>query len=319
MLTMTPMTMTMTMQTTEPCVVPGVTVWMDHWRERADTALQQLCGSGALGQADARLREAMRYSLLAGGKRLRPVLVYAAAEALGGSIGTREDTDRIACAIECIHTYSLIHDDLPAMDNDDMRRGMPTCHRAFDEASAILAGDALQTLGFELLCGADSFTPQLRLQLLQTLAGASGCDGMVGGQAIDLAHVGRVIDIATLETMHALKTGALIRAALRMGGLAAGAGGDALAHLDRFATHIGLAFQVRDDILDACGDVSALGKNPGSDAAQNKPTYVTALGMAGAQALAARLLDSAIASLQPLGDTATVLEELARFVVDRNH
>jgi geranylgeranyl diphosphate synthase, type II len=309
----------MTKPSTEPGVVAGPGIWMDGCRERADAALRSLCDSDELGRADARLREAMRYSLLAGGKRLRPVLVYAAAEALGGSTGNRDDTDRLACAIECIHTYSLIHDDLPAMDNDDLRRGMPTCHRAFDEATAILAGDALQTLGFELLCNAQSFAAPVRLQLLRTLAAASGSDGMVGGQAIDLAHVGRLIDPARLETMHALKTGALIRAALRMGGLAAGAGDAALAHLDRFATHIGLAFQVRDDILDACGDASALGKNPGSDAAQNKPTYVTTLGLDGARALAAQLLERAIDSLQPLGTAATVLAELARFVVQRNH
>jgi geranylgeranyl pyrophosphate synthase len=260
----------------------------------------------------------MRYSLLAGGKRLRPVLLYAAADAVGGSRASRADTDRAACAIECIHTYSLIHDDLPAMDDDDLRRGVPTCHRAFDEATAILAGDALHTLGFELLCATASVEPATRLALVETLARASGSRGMVGGQAIDIAHVGRRIDAATLEAMHGLKTGALISAALRMGALLGGASEQALTHLDDYAHCVGLAFQVQDDILDACGDVVRLGKNPGSDAAQTKPTYVTELGEAGARQLAADLCTRALAALAPLGADAAPLEEMARFVVSRD-
>ena len=291
---------------------------LEGYRRRAETALAALFDGEAVGRADPRLHEAMRYSLLAGGKRLRPVLLYAAAAAVGGSRASAADTDRAACAIECIHTYSLIHDDLPAMDDDDLRRGKPTCHRAFDEATAILAGDALQTLGFELLCAAGSVDPATRLALVAELAAASGSHGMVGGQAVDVAHVGRPITEAVLETMHALKTGALIRAALRMGALLGAADAPARASLDEYARCIGLAFQVQDDILDACGDVAALGKNPGSDAAQTKPTYVTQLGEAGARALAVQLRDAALAALAPLGTPAAALAEMARFIVSRD-
>ena len=180
--------------------VPVIGARLETYRGRAEAALAMLFDGELVGRADSRLREAMRYSLLAGGKRLRPVLLYAAATAVGGSRASAQDTDRAACAIECIHTYSLIHDDLPAMDNDDLRRGQPTCHKAFDEATAILAGDALQTLGFELLCAADSVDTATRLALVAELAGASGSRGMVGGQAVDVAHVGRPITAATLES-----------------------------------------------------------------------------------------------------------------------
>jgi geranylgeranyl pyrophosphate synthase len=232
--------------------------------------------------------------------------------------GTPEDAMPGAVALELIHTYSLVHDDLPAMDDDDLRRGQPTCHRAFDEATAILAGDALQTLGFELLCAADSVDAATRLALVAELATASGSRGMIGGQAVDVAHVGRPITAATLESMHALKTGALIRAALRMGALLGHAEPPALACLDGYARCIGLAFQVQDDILDACGDVAALGKNPGSDAAQTKPTYVTQLGESGARALALELRDAALATLAPLGQPAAALAQMAHFIVSRD-
>ena len=291
---------------------------LEGYRRRAEAALAALFDGELVGSADARLREAMRYSLLAGGKRLRPVLLYAAAAAVGGSRASAADTDRAACAIECIHTYSLVHDDLPAMDDDDLRRGKPTCHKAFDEATAILAGDALQTLGFELLCAAGSVDATTRLALVAELAAASGSRGMVGGQAVDVAHVGRPITATALETMHALKTGALIRAALRMGALLGGAERPALACLDEYARCIGLAFQVQDDILDACGDVAALGKNPGSDAARTKPTYVTQLGEAGARTLALELRDAALATLAPLGQPAAALAQMARFIVSRD-
>ena len=301
-----------------PEAPPSSGTELETCRRRAEAALAALFEGETVGHADARLREAMRYSLLAGGKRLRPVLLYAAAAAVGGSRASAADTDRAACAIECIHTYSLIHDDLPAMDNDDLRRGQPTCHKAFDEATAILAGDALQTLGFELLCAADSVDTATRLALVAELAGASGSRGMVGGQAVDVAHVGRPITAATLESMHALKTGALIRAALRMGALLGVADVRTRACLDEYARCIGLAFQVQDDILDACGDVAALGKNPGSDAAQTKPTYVTELGEAGARALALELRDAALATLAPLGGPAAALADMARFIVSRD-
>ncbi|MBK6581304.1 MAG: polyprenyl synthetase family protein [Gammaproteobacteria bacterium] len=291
---------------------------LDAYRRRAELALETLIAGEVIGRADERLAQAMRYSLLAGGKRLRPVLIYAASDALGGARADALDCDRAACAIECLHTYSLIHDDLPAMDDDDLRRGIPTCHKAFGEASAILAGDALHTLAFELLCDASSVAPAMRLQLIETLAVASGSRGMVGGQAIDLAHVGRAIEINALETMHGLKTGALIRAAVRIGALLAGADEESQARLDRFARHLGLAFQVQDDILDLCGDAQALGKQPGSDAALAKPTYATLLGADGARRLSIELRDAAQQELAPLGSRAAALGELAHFVVNRD-
>lgn len=288
------------------------------YRQRAEAALAALFDTALVGSGDRRLRAAMRYSLLAGGKRLRPVLVYAAVDALGGSRVSAADTDRAACAIECIHTYSLIHDDLPAMDDDDLRRGVPTCHRAFDEATAILAGDALQTLAFELLCALEATDDTLALALVATLARASGSRGMVGGQAIDIAHVGRAIDAATLASMHELKTGALIGAALHMGALLGGARGAAFEAIDAYARALGLAFQVQDDVLDACGSAAALGKTPGSDAARTKPTYVTLLGESGARAFAHELCAQALAALTPLGAQATPLADIARFVVERD-
>jgi geranylgeranyl pyrophosphate synthase len=291
---------------------------LEAYRRRAEQALEALFAGDLIGRADARLAQAMRYSLLAGGKRLRPVLVYAASDALGGARVAATDCDRAACAIECLHTYSLIHDDLPAMDDDDLRRGVPTCHKAFGEASAILAGDALHTLAFELLCGAASADAELRLGMIETLAVASGSRGMVGGQAIDLAHVGRDIAIETLEAMHRMKTGALIRAAVRIGALLGGAGEDSLARFDRYAVHLGLAFQVQDDILDLCGDAAVLGKHPGSDAALAKPTYATRLGMDQAQHLARGLRDAALQELASLGPAAAALRELARFAVSRD-
>lgn len=288
------------------------------YRERAQAALARLFDSDLPGRADARLFAAMRYSLLAGGKRLRPALLYAAVDAMGRSRASGTDTDRAACAIECIHTYSLIHDDLPAMDDDDLRRGIPTCHRAFDEATAVLAGDALQTLGFELLCALDSIDARLVVTLLQTLAHGSGSRGMVAGQAIDIAHVGRPIDAATLAQMHELKTGALIRAALRMGALLGGANDAELGAIDAYAGALGLAFQVQDDILDATGSVVTLGKTPGADAERVKPTYVSLLGESGAREFAAALCGRALDALQPLGGAATTLREIARFVVERD-
>ena len=287
-------------------------------QSRAVEALDRLFQNDTVGNADARLFAAMRYSLLAGGKRLRPVLVYAAADAVGGGSATAADMDRAACAIECIHTYSLIHVDLPAMDNDDLRRGVPTCHRAFDEATAILAGDALHTLAFELLAGATSISAELRIRLIAELARASGCHGMVAGQAMDIACVGTAIDQAMLEQMHALKTGALIVAALRMGALLGGATESALAATTEYGSAIGLAFQVQDDILDQVGSATHLGKQPGSDAAQAKPTYATLLGAEQARALADALCDRAVTALQPMGASAAPLQELARFMVSRD-
>ncbi|MGE6605583.1 (2E,6E)-farnesyl diphosphate synthase [Halomonas sp. NPDC076908] len=261
-----------------------------------------------------RLEAAMRHGLLAGGKRLRPLLVYMAGHALGAD---DDALDAPAAAIELIHAYSLIHDDLPAMDDDDLRRGQPTVHKAFDEASAILAGDALQALAFEVL--ASSAHPRLG-SLVHTLAVASGRDGMVAGQALDLDAVGGHPDVEALAHMHAHKTGALIVAAVRMGGLVAVDKDDPrLSALIRYARAIGLAFQIHDDILDVTGDTVTLGKTSGADAARAKPTYPSLLGLEGAQRKAHSLIDEAIAALAPLGERAAPLADLAHYMIERDH
>ena len=263
---------------------------------------------------DERLEAAMRHGLLVGGKRLRPLLVYLAGQALGAS---DDALDAPAAAIELIHAYSLIHDDLPAMDDDDLRRGQPTVHKAFDEATAILAGDALQALAFEVLAS----RPHPRLgQLVTTLAVASGRDGMVAGQALDLAAVGGHPDAEAMAHMHAHKTGALIVAAVRLGGPVAVEEDDPrLAALIRYARAIGLAFQIHDDILDVTGDTATLGKISGADAARAKPTYPSLLGLAGAQRKANTLIDEAIAALAPLGEQAAPLADLAHYMIERDH
>ena len=268
--------------------------------------------------APARLHTAMRYATLAGGKRLRAALVYAAGEALGAR---PETLDVPACALELIHAYSLVHDDLPAMDNDDLRRGKPTCHKAFDEATAILVGDALQTLAFELLaCDPGLPAPaERRLAMIARLATAAGAGGMAGGQAIDLEATGRVLTLDELETMHAHKTGALIRAAAALGALAADAGPETLARLDDYARHIGLAFQIVDDILDVEGDTATLGKPQGSDAERAKPTYPAILGLERARTLARECHAAALESLAPLGDNGRLLREIADFIIHRTH
>jgi geranylgeranyl pyrophosphate synthase len=291
---------------------------LDIHRARIEAALERLLPSPDAALPERRVVEAMRYSLLAGGKRLRPVLCLAAAEAVGGPNVAATDVDRACAAIECVHTYSLIHDDLPAMDDDDLRRGKPTCHRAFDEATAILAGDALQVLAFEMLCEADGIQADTRLALLATLASASGISGMVGGQAMDLACVGQAVAQPALERMHALKTGALIRAAVRMGGLVGGANTEALAALDRYASAIGLAFQVQDDILDGTGTAAALGKAPGADAARDKPTFLSLMGERAAADYAQALCERAVQALAPFGERAQPLADIARFIVARD-
>ena len=262
-----------------------------------------------------RLREAMRYSSLAGGKRLRPVLVYTTGTALGAPL---EKLDAPAAAVELIHVYSLVHDDLPAMDDDDLRRGRPTCHKAFDEATAILTGDALQALSFEVLAGGPTSDPdeaQARLDMIRLLA-----RGMAGGQAIDLESVGRRLDLRTLEDMHRRKTGALIETSVMLGAVAAGVrGGPVHAALQAFGTAIGLAFQIQDDILDVSGTTEEIGKEAGADAARDKPTYPSIVGMDEARRLAALQHDRAIAALAPLGERATGLVELADFVTGRGN
>jgi len=266
----------------------------------------------------SRLHTAMRYATLDGGKRLRAALVHATGEALGA----RADVlDVPACALELIHAYSLVHDDLPSMDNDDLRRGKPTCHKAFDEATAILAGDALQTLAFELLARdpALSVRPEQRLAMIAVLAEAAGSTGMAGGQAIDLGAVGKPLTLPELQDMHARKTGALIRAAVALGGLAADADPGRHAHLDNYASNIGLAFQIVDDILDVEGDTAIIGKPKGSDQERVKPTYPALLGLEQARTLARECHASALESLRSLGDNGELLREIADFIIHRTH
>jgi geranylgeranyl pyrophosphate synthase len=267
----------------------------------------------------ARLREGMRYSVLGGGKRLRPVLVYASGQALGAPL---EWLDAPAAAVELIHVYSLVHDDLPAMDDDDLRRGRPTCHRAFDEATAILVGDSLQALAFSVIADdTQSGVPAAaRLEMISLLAHAIGISGVAGGQAIDLAAVGRALSVEELEDMHRRKTGALIEASVLLGATAAGkADKTRFSALRGYAAEIGLAFQIQDDILDVEGNLAALGKIPGADAAKQKPTYPSTVGLEAARARASELRDRAVSALEPLGADAAPLADLAHFVVNRAH
>jgi geranylgeranyl pyrophosphate synthase len=264
-----------------------------------------------------RVLEACIYALSNGGKRVRPTLAHAAAQAIGASPNL--NIDSIAAAVEIIHTYSLIHDDLPAMDDDDLRRGKPSLHKAFDEATAILVGDGLQARAFELLCDAEDFSAEQKVAMVKVLSAAAGIRGMVGGQAIDIAAVDSDMDLEQLQTMHALKTGALIRASLALGGIAAEATEEQLAALDEYGTHIGLAFQVVDDILDVEGDTETLGKTRGKDSEANKPTYVKLMGLDGAKAEARRLLDAALDALDDFGDSADHLRDLARYIVERKN
>jgi len=286
------------------------------WRARVERALERWLPGETIHPS--RLHRAMRYAMLGGGKRIRPLLVYATAQAVGIPAAT---VDGCACAVELIHGYSLVHDDLPAMDDDDLRRGRPTCHRAFDEATAILAGDALQALAFYVL----AHDPDLRAgdgvrtRMIAELALAAGSRGMAGGQAIDLAAQGRELDLAQLEDMHIHKTGALIRAAVRLAAQAApGLDPALLGRLDRYAKCVGLAFQIRDDILDVTGDTRTLGKRAGADAARDKPTYPTLLGLEGARERARELLLEALEALAPWGEEADPLRGLACHAVFRN-
>ena len=285
-------------------------------QQRADAALARYLPAAT--QAPRRLHEAMRYSVLAPGKRIRPVLAYATGAALGVELAV---LDPAAVALELIHAYSLIHDDLPAMDDDNLRRGRPTCHRQFDEATAILAGDALQALAFEVLLAdrANKLPATCRLEMVSVLAVASGSLGMAGGQALDLAAVGQQLSLEELETVHRHKTGALIRASVKLGLLSSGnADPDLARRLDHYATCIGLAFQVQDDILDVEGATEVIGKPQGSDADRDKPTYPNLLGMDGAKATARRLCDDARASVAPLGTDGETLAMIAEYIVKRD-
>ncbi|MBB4126307.1 farnesyl diphosphate synthase [Xanthomonas translucens] len=285
-----------------------------RWRQRVETGLDAHLPSAAT--APLRLHAAMRHATLGGGKRMRPLLVYAT-----GALFAADEArlDAPALAVELIHAYSLVHDDLPAMDDDALRRGRPTVHIAFDEATAILAGDALQSLAFALLANAGDADAALRVRWLQTLADAAGAAGMCGGQALDIDATGTVQPLPELQRMHALKTGALIRASVRLGALGGGADTVALAQLDTFASALGLAFQVRDDILDVEASSEQLGKTAGKDAAQAKSTYPALLGMDGAKAKLAELATTMRDSLQGHGARADTLAALARLAVDRAH
>jgi farnesyl diphosphate synthase len=265
----------------------------------------------------ARLREAMRYSVLGAGKRLRPTLVYLTGESLGAAADV---LDAPAAAVELIHVYSLVHDDLPAMDDDDLRRGRPTCHRAYDEGTAVLVGDALQALAFAVLAHEPlgQGSPHTRLEMIRVLARATGTGGMAGGQAIDLGAVGRALTVAQIEEMHRRKTGALIECSVLLGALAAGlTGGAELAALRSFGADIGLAFQIQDDILDVEGEAALLGKATGADAALGKPTYPSTAGLPAARRRTRELRDAAVAALEPLGARAGALVQVADFIVSR--
>jgi geranylgeranyl pyrophosphate synthase len=296
---------------------PAFQIFLSDCRQRVERHLDRWLPGAET--TPARLHEAMRYAALSEGKRVRPVLVFATGQALGAEPAS---LDAAACAVELIHAYSLVHDDLPAMDDDELRRGRPTCHTAFDEATAILVGDALQTLAFRVLAeddtlGVDAAT---RLRMVAELALASGSRGMAGGQALDMEATGRDIDLAQLENLHIHKTGALILASARLGALAAGANGDARARrLEHYAKCIGLAFQVHDDVLDVDGDTGELGKTSGKDQATDKATYPALLGLEAAREKARRLTDEALDSVSDMGPAAEPLRQLARYVTGRRH
>jgi farnesyl diphosphate synthase len=287
--------------------------WMSAVQQRTESALERLLPAAT---APARLHEAMRYAALGGGKRVRPLLCHAAGEAFGGDAAR---LDRAACAVEMIHVYSLVHDDLPCMDDDVLRRGKPTCHVEYDEATALLVGDALQTQAFQVLAEAPVAADAARqLAMLALLAHAAGSRGMAGGQAIDLGAVGKALTLQELEFMHIHKTGALIRAAVLLGAHCGNADDDALERLTHFANRAGLLFQVVDDILDAEASTATLGKTAGKDAAQGKPTYVNLLGSQRAKEKAAELRAEAHAALDAFGDRARRLHELTDFIVERS-
>jgi farnesyl diphosphate synthase len=270
-------------------------------------------------ETPARLHEAMRYSVLGGGKRIRPALTFATAHAVGLS---EEQVEAVACAIELVHVYSLVHDDLPAMDDDDLRRGRPTCHKAYDEATAILVGDALQPLAFQLLARDPSLPPAaaVRLRLIDMLSEAIGTFGMAGGQAIDLEVQGRKLDVAAVEDMHARKTGAIISASVLM---AAACSPDLpparFEALARFAAAIGLAFQIQDDLLDVLGDVSTLGKATGADREHAKPTHPSVIGIEASQERVHLLHDQALDALAPFGERGAALRALAHWLLSRSY
>ena len=290
---------------------------MDALRQAVDEALDRALPPESAWPAT--LHRAVRYSLFAGGKRIRPVLVLAAGEAVGGA---REELMPLACAVEMVHTYSLVHDDLPAMDDDDLRRGKPTSHKVFGEAIAILAGDALLTRAFHLLAEVpeawDDTRVRRRLRATAVLGEACGTTGLIGGQVMDLESEGRAIGADDLECLHRAKTGALLSACVRGGAILGGAGDGDLQLLSRYASAIGLAFQVVDDVLDATEDAQRLGKTAGKDEAARKATYVSVHGLEKARALARALRQEALEAIAPLGPRGELLAAIARLIVDRH-
>ena len=287
--------------------------WMSSHQQRISLALQQRLPNQNVIAA-ARLSEAMHYATLNGGKRLRAMLVYATGEAFNANT---DALDSAACAVEMIHAYSLVHDDMPMMDDDDLRRGKPTCHKAYDEATALLVGDALQSLAFECLTENDLPADQ-QIAMVKCLAQASGVMGMAGGQAIDLASVGKQLNQTDLEAMHLLKTGALIQASVLLGAYCGkNYSSMDLKHLNNYAAAIGLAFQVQDDVLDVIADTVTLGKQQGADIARNKPTYPAFMGLEAAQQKAQMLVKEALTALNNLGNECLALRALATFVVQR--
>ena len=294
--------------------VPPFADWVAAVQTRTETALDRFLPAAAV--APSRLHDAMRYAVLGGGKRVRPLLCHAAGALSGASSAA---LDAAACAVELIHAYSLVHDDMPCMDDDVLRRGKPTVHVQYDDATALLVGDSLQSLAFLLLAEHCDVAADTRVRMVSQLAIASGSRGMAGGQAIDLASVGIPLGVAELEFMHIHKTGALIRCAVRLGAACGQLDVDAQARLDHYAGTVGLLFQVVDDVLDCEASTEALGKTAGKDAAANKPTYVSTLGLARARERARELHAEAIDSLSSFRDEARRLRELADFVLTRKH
>lgn len=290
--------------------------YLQHCQLRVNTALDKCLPED--DPPEHNLAKAMRYSVVGGGKRIRPIMVYAA----GATMGVEEEIlDAPACAVEMIHAYSLIHDDLPAMDDDDLRRGQPTCHKAFDEATAILAGDALQALAYEILIDETcTVLPETdRCQMLKLLTQASGAHGMAGGQAMDLASVGKILTLEQLEAMHRLKTGALIRASILLGAMCnPDTSTEEFDMLDNYSRCIGLSFQIQDDILDVIGDTETLGKPQGSDEEQQKPTYPAILGLEASKQLALEQHELALQHIEPMNVRADTLRQLSAYIVERN-
>jgi farnesyl diphosphate synthase len=294
----------------------STSVWLQRSTERVDQAILKSFDNQVSAASD--LKTAMHYAATGGGKRVRPLLIYATASLTGKELDQVPGVDACAVAVELFHTYSLVHDDLPCMDNDDLRRGRPTVHKAFDEASALLVGDALQTMAFQLIAQS-ALNDAQKVQVITSLSMAGGMAGMAGGQAIDLASVGKELKQNDLEQMHRLKTGALLRTAVQIGAIAVNLNEQEKKSLDVFASALGLAFQVVDDVLDASSDSQTLGKTAGKDAAANKPTFVSLMGLEGAREFARQLHQEALDSLGIWGDNADLLRAITSKVVNREN